>query len=86
MQAFTPVAILLISWTFRIQEPNRKLALIVFMISSGVALASHGELRFNLIGFLTQASAVAVRNISHLFRPPPGDDLTDTSPPFYVSH
>jgi len=71
MQAFTPVAILLISWTFRIQEPNRKLALIVFMISSGVALASHGELRFNLIGFLTQASAVAVRNISHLFRPPP---------------
>jgi hypothetical protein len=29
------------------------------MISSGVALASHGELRFNLIGFLTQAAAVA---------------------------
>jgi len=59
LKAFTPVAILLISWTFRIQEPNRKLAVIVFMISSGVALASHGELRFNLIGFLTQASAVA---------------------------
>jgi hypothetical protein len=31
------------------------------MISFGVALASHGELRFNLIGFLTQAAAVAVR-------------------------
>jgi hypothetical protein len=31
------------------------------MISSGVALASHGELRFNLIGFLTQAAAVGVR-------------------------
>ncbi|KAI9458659.1 triose-phosphate transporter family-domain-containing protein [Lactarius psammicola] len=58
LKAFTPVAILLISWTFRIQEPNRKLAVIVFMISSGVALASHGELRFNLIGFLTQAAAV----------------------------
>ncbi|KAI0287546.1 TPT-domain-containing protein [Russula brevipes] len=58
LKAFTPVAILLISWTFRIQEPNRKLAIIVFMISSGVALASHGELRFNLIGFLTQAAAV----------------------------
>ena len=55
-----PVAILLILWTFRIQEPNRKLAVIVFMISSGVALASHGELRFNLVGFLTQAAAVAV--------------------------
>lgn len=31
------------------------------MISFGVALASRGELRFNLIGFLTQAAAVAVR-------------------------
>lgn len=31
------------------------------MISTGVALASRGELRFNLIGFFTQAAAVAVR-------------------------
>ncbi|KAK2461286.1 hypothetical protein APHAL10511_006813 [Amanita phalloides] len=58
LKAFTPVAILLISWTFRIQDPNKKLALIVLMISSGVALASHGELKFNLIGFITQAAAV----------------------------
>jgi len=29
------------------------------MISAGVALTSHGELRFNLIGFITQAAAVA---------------------------
>lgn len=59
-QAFTPVAILLISWTFRIQDPNKKLAVIVLMISTGVALASHGELRFNLVGFLTQSAAVGV--------------------------
>ncbi|THH00486.1 hypothetical protein EW026_g2058 [Hermanssonia centrifuga] len=59
LKAFTPVAILLISWTFRIQEPSKKLAVIVFMISSGVALASKGELRFNLVGFITQAAAVA---------------------------
>jgi len=58
LKAFTPVAILFISWGTRIAEPNRKLALIVFMISIGVALASHGELKFNLIGFLTQAAAV----------------------------
>ncbi|KAF8637876.1 hypothetical protein AX17_002499 [Amanita inopinata Kibby_2008] len=58
LKAFTPVAILLISWSFRIQEPNKKLAFIVLMISSGVALASHGELRFNLIGFATQTAAV----------------------------
>lgn len=35
--------------------------MIVFMISSGVALASKGELKFDLIGFITQAAAVAVR-------------------------
>ncbi len=59
-QAFTPVAILLISWVSRQQEPNRKLAVIVCMISTGVALASQGELHFNLLGFLTQSAAVAV--------------------------
>ncbi|KAF9010003.1 triose-phosphate transporter family-domain-containing protein [Cyathus striatus] len=58
LKAFTPVAILLISWVFRLQDPNKKLLIIVLMISSGVALASHGELRFNLVGFLTQAAAV----------------------------
>ncbi|KAL9710267.1 hypothetical protein Ac2012v2_006563 [Leucoagaricus gongylophorus] len=59
LKAFTPVAILLIQWAFRLDDPNKKLAVIVLMISSGVALASHGELRFNLIGFVTQAAAVA---------------------------
>jgi hypothetical protein len=59
LKAFTPVAILLISWASRIQEPSKKLAVIVLMISTGVALASHGELHFNLVGFLTQAAAVA---------------------------
>ncbi|KAK7034493.1 hypothetical protein VNI00_012340 [Paramarasmius palmivorus] len=59
LKAFTPVAILLISWTFRLQDPSKKLAVIVFMISAGVALASHGELKFNLFGFIVQAAAVA---------------------------
>ena len=62
-KAFTPVAILLISWASRIQDPNKKLAVIVLMISTGVALASRGELRFNLFGFLTQAAAVCVSSI-----------------------
>ncbi|KAG7094748.1 hypothetical protein E1B28_005565 [Marasmius oreades] len=59
LKAFTPVAILLISWVIRIQEPSRKLAAIVLLISVGVALASHGELRFNLFGFIVQSAAVA---------------------------
>ncbi|KAJ6627856.1 triose-phosphate transporter family-domain-containing protein [Mycena sp. CBHHK59/15] len=58
LKAFTAVAVLLISWSFRIAEPNRKLALIVGMISFGVALTSTGELRFNLLGFIIQAAAV----------------------------
>lgn len=59
LKAFNPVAILLIQWTFRLKDPNRRLAAIVLMISCGVAMASHGELHFNLLGFLTQAAAVA---------------------------
>ncbi|KAF8220930.1 TPT-domain-containing protein [Tricholoma matsutake] len=58
LKAFTPVSILLISWTFRIQDPSKKLATIVIMISTGVALASRGELRFHLGGFIVQAGAV----------------------------
>lgn len=61
LKAFNPVAILLINWGARLQDPNRKLGLIVLMISMGVALASKGELRFDLVGFLIQAAAVAVR-------------------------
>lgn len=37
------------------------------MISSGVALASKGELKFDLVGFITQAAAVAVRTIQLSF-------------------
>ncbi|KAL5499083.1 hypothetical protein ACEPAH_1601 [Sanghuangporus vaninii] len=58
LKAFNPVAILLITWAFRIQEPNKKLGVIVVMISSGVALASRGELHFDMTGFLIQAAAV----------------------------
>jgi len=58
LKAFTPVSILLISWTFRISEPSRKLGFIVLLISSGVALASSGELRFSATGFIVQTLAV----------------------------
>ncbi|KAJ3837757.1 triose-phosphate transporter family-domain-containing protein [Lentinula raphanica] len=58
LKAFNAVAVLLVSWAFRISEPNRKLALIVLMISSGVAVASGGELKFNMFGFIVQAASV----------------------------
>ena len=66
LKAFNPVAILLIMWAFRIKDINKKLALIVLMISTGVALTSKGELRFDLTGFVIQAAAVAVRVYSIL--------------------
>lgn len=34
----------------RIQEPSRRLLVIVLAISFGVSLASYGELHFNIIG------------------------------------
>ncbi|KAJ7726272.1 TPT-domain-containing protein [Mycena maculata] len=58
LKAFNAVAVLLISWVFRIAEPNRRLGLIVCMISFGVAMTSHGEMKFNLLGFIIQAAAV----------------------------
>ncbi|CAE6477948.1 unnamed protein product [Rhizoctonia solani] len=58
LKAFTPVAILLISFAFRIQDPNRRLVAIVLMISGGVSLASYGELKFDMFGFSIQALAV----------------------------
>lgn len=58
LKAFVPVAILLVSFAFRIQEPNQRLMAIVLMISIGVSLASYGELAFSVTGFLIQCSAV----------------------------
>lgn len=61
-QAFTPVSVLLISFAARLKEPSRKLFAIVAVISLGVAIASYGEIEFELIGFLVQALAIAIES------------------------
>jgi len=58
LKAFNPVAILLISFAFRLQEPNRRLVVIVLLISGGVCLASYGEIAFSMTGFIIQACAI----------------------------
>lgn len=58
LKAFTPVAILLISFAAKLQEPNRKLAAIIAMISFGCGLAAYGEVKFELFGFMCQVLAV----------------------------
>lgn len=59
LKAFTPVAVLLISFSFGLKQLSGTLTLIVLMISSGVALASYGELEFELTGFVYQVLAIA---------------------------
>lgn len=59
LKAFTPVAVLLISFSFGLKQISGTLTLIVLMISSGVALASYGELEFELTGFVYQVLAIA---------------------------
>ncbi|KZT60932.1 TPT-domain-containing protein [Calocera cornea HHB12733] len=58
LKAFNPVAILLISFAFRLQDPSQRLIAIVFMISGGVAMASYGEMHFEMFGFISQCLAV----------------------------
>lgn len=53
-QAFTPVSVLLVSAAFGLKELTRKILFIVSLISFGVALASYGELDFEIWGFLVQ--------------------------------
>lgn len=59
LKAFNPVAILLISFAFKLQDPNARLMAIVAMISTGCALAAYGEVHFELFGFLCQCAAIA---------------------------
>lgn len=59
LKAFNPVAILLISFAFKIQEPNGRLIVIVLLISTGCFLAAYGEIHFELVGFLCQCAALA---------------------------
>jgi hypothetical protein len=56
IKAFTPVSVLLVSAAFKLKELNQKSIAIVCCISLGVAIASYGELEFELIGFLVQVS------------------------------
>ena len=58
-----PVAVLLTSWSMGLKEPNVKEFLNVSAIVVGVMIASFGEIRFVLIGFLFQMGGVAFEAI-----------------------
>lgn len=58
LKAFNPVAILIISFAFKLQEPNSRLLAIVGMISLGCFLAAYGEVYFEMVGFICQCAAI----------------------------
>lgn len=58
LKAFTPVAVLIISFAFGLKKMSGTLTGIVLMISVGVSLASYGESVFNMTGFTYQVLAI----------------------------
>ncbi|KAM0752765.1 TPT-domain-containing protein [Meredithblackwellia eburnea MCA 4105] len=60
LKAFAPVAILLAAFAFGTKTFSPKLIVIVLVISFGTGLASYGESAFSFVGFMIQATAIAV--------------------------
>lgn len=58
LKAFTPVAVLLISFAFGLKQMSGTLTAIVCAISFGVATASYGEVEFAMEGFICQILAI----------------------------
>lgn len=53
-----PVAVLITSWLLRVAPPNFKTLGNVSFIVIGVVIASFGEIKFDLTGFLWQAGGI----------------------------
>ncbi|GAA6019885.1 hypothetical protein JCM10207_003326 [Rhodosporidiobolus poonsookiae] len=60
--AFTPVSVLLVSASFGLKELSAKIMMIVSVISFGVALASYGEIEFEIVGFSVQLLAIGIES------------------------
>ncbi|KFX92556.1 hypothetical protein V490_05321 [Pseudogymnoascus sp. VKM F-3557] len=58
LKATTPVAVLVTGWFFGVQKPNMRVLFNVSFIVIGVVLASFGEIKFVMIGFLFQCGGI----------------------------
>lgn len=63
LKATTPVAVLLSSWSMGISQPSLKVFLNVSAIVVGVIIASIGEIKFVMFGFLIQIAGIAFEAI-----------------------
>ena len=53
-----PIAVLMLGWTFGLEDFSWHVLASVCCIATGVAIASLGELRFHVIGYLLQVGAI----------------------------
>jgi len=58
LKATTPVAVLLATWSMRLESPNFKILGNVSVIVFGVIIASWGEIDFHLLGFSYQVAGI----------------------------
>ena len=58
LKASTPVAVLIASFAFRLEQPSLRLGVYIVTIAVGVATACFGQLDVNLIGVVIQMAAV----------------------------
>lgn len=63
LKATTPVAVLLAGWALGVSQPSLKTFLNVSAIVVGVIIASIGEIKFDIIGFIYQMAGVAFEAI-----------------------
>ena len=63
LKASMPVLVLLVSVVLRLQPLTTSSFVKVLIIAMGVALASYGEARFNLIGFLLQSAGILCESL-----------------------
>lgn len=59
LKAFTSVAVLGMSVLMGLETPTQRTLVIVIFISAGVALASYGEVKFVMSGFICQSLGIA---------------------------
>lgn len=63
LKAATPIVVLLLSFVMNLEKPSAKLFAIIFLVSSGIAIASYGEIDFIFIGVLFQVLGIVVESI-----------------------
>ncbi|KAI8908817.1 DMT family organic anion transporter [Powellomyces hirtus] len=58
LKSATPVVVLLVSWFFQTEKPDKAVFMNVLFITFGIALASLGEITFVAVGFFLQVAAL----------------------------